>query len=299
VLVLVNGKRRHTTSLINNLSRVSGGSTPVDIDLIPTNAVGHIEVLRDGAAAQYGSDAISGVINIILDKSRTGGNIAFTGGQFYSKGAPLYQLDADYGFKLGDGGFIHFATEAKFHDRANSSAEPVPYILPRVNGQPDPRESTVDHVYAGGYGRSNRDVIVNSSYDAELPVGAVTLYSFSTFSYRDIKDARGAYIPRPPAMADRPMCWAPRSCELYPTGFQAYRRISERDFQIALGHAGKWPGGTGTRAVRSGAIPSGWGRKTRSIPRSDRPAPPAFSWAGRSRACGSTTSTSPTTMTSA
>jgi hypothetical protein len=85
VLVLVNGKRRHTTSLINNLSRVSGGSTPVDIDLIPTNAVGHIEVLRDGAAAQYGSDAISGVINIILDKSRTGGNIAFTGGQFYSK----------------------------------------------------------------------------------------------------------------------------------------------------------------------------------------------------------------------
>jgi iron complex outermembrane receptor protein len=127
VLVLVNGKRRHTTSLINNLSRVSGGSTPVDIDLIPTNAVGHIEVLRDGAAAQYGSDAISGVINIILDKSRTGGNIAFTGGQFYSKGAPLYQLDADYGFKLGDGGFIHFATEAKFHDRANSSAEPVPY----------------------------------------------------------------------------------------------------------------------------------------------------------------------------
>jgi hypothetical protein len=137
------------------------------------------------------------VINIILDKSRTGGNIAFTGGQFYSKGAPLYQLDADYGFKLGDGGFIHFATEAKFHDRANSSAEPVPYILPRVNGQPDPRESTVDHVYAGGYGRSNRDVIVNSSYDAELPVGAVTLYSFSTFSYRDIKDARGAYIPSP------------------------------------------------------------------------------------------------------
>ncbi|WP_235518357.1 TonB-dependent receptor plug domain-containing protein [Sphingomonas sp. Leaf208] len=51
LLVLVNGKRRHTTSLINNLSRISGGSTPVDIDLIPTNAVGRIEVLRDGAAA--------------------------------------------------------------------------------------------------------------------------------------------------------------------------------------------------------------------------------------------------------
>lgn len=243
VLVLINGKRRHTTSLINNLSRVSGGSTPVDIDLIPTNAVGHIEVLRDGAAAQYGSDAISGVINIILDKSRTGGNISFTGGQFYSKGAPLYQLDADYAFKLGDGGFVHFATEAKFHDRANSSAEPVPYILPRMNGQPDPRESTVDHVYAGGYGRSNRDVIVNSSYDAELPVGAVTLYSFSTFSYRDIKDARGAYIPSPTGYGGQANVLGSSVLpQLYPTGFQAYRRISERDFQIALGARGQLAG---------------------------------------------------------
>ena len=60
---MVDGKRRHTTSLINNLSRISGGSTPVDIDLIPTNAVGRVEVLRDGAAARHGSDAVSEVIN--------------------------------------------------------------------------------------------------------------------------------------------------------------------------------------------------------------------------------------------
>jgi iron complex outermembrane receptor protein len=106
VLVLVNGKRRHTTSLINNLSRVSGGSTPVDIDLIPTSAVGRIEVLRDGAAAQYGSDAISGVINIILDNTKQGGDISLTGGQQYEGGGDLYQVAGSYGAGIGDGGFV-------------------------------------------------------------------------------------------------------------------------------------------------------------------------------------------------
>jgi iron complex outermembrane receptor protein len=242
VLVLVNGKRRHTTSLINNLSRVSGGSTPVDIDLIPTNAVGHIEVLRDGAAAQYGSDAISGVINIILDDAPKGGEFSITGGQQYSKGAPLYQTDLSYGTPLGtDGGFIRFAVEAKYHDRADSSAEPVPNIYPLVNGQPDPREATVNHVIAGGYGRSNRDKIVDSSYNAELPVGeGVTLYSFSTFSYRDIKDARGAYIPSPTGYGGQANTSGSSVLpQLYPNGFQAYRRISEKDFQATVGARGE------------------------------------------------------------
>ena len=72
VLVLINGKRRHSTALINNLATIGAGSTPVDLDLIPIAAIDHIEVLRDGAAAQYGSDAIAGVINIILKTGRGG-----------------------------------------------------------------------------------------------------------------------------------------------------------------------------------------------------------------------------------
>ncbi len=241
VLVLVNGKRRHTTSLINNLSRISGGSTPVDVDLIPTNAVGRIEVLRDGAAAQYGSDAISGVINIILDDAPQGGQFSFTGGQQYSKGAPLYQIDGSYGAPLGaDGGFIRVAVEAKYHDRADSSAEPVPNIYPLVNGQPDPREASVNHVFAGGYGRSNRDKIIDSSYNAELPVSdAVKLYSFSTFSYRAIRDARGAVIPSPTGYGGAVNVQANSDLtEIYPDGFQAYRRIWEKDFQATLGAKG-------------------------------------------------------------
>jgi iron complex outermembrane receptor protein len=240
LLVLVNGKRRHTTSLINNLSRISGGSTPVDIDLIPTNAVGRIEVLRDGAAAQYGSDAISGVINIILDSAPEGGEFTTTAGQLYEKGGALIQQTLGYGTRIGDGGFIRFAVEGKYHDRADSSAQPVPNIFPLVNGAPDPREANVDHVIAGGYGRSNRDKIVNSSYNAELPIGRdLKLYSFSTLSYRDIKDARGAAFPSPTGYGGLANSQGQTSLpDIYPAGFQAYRRIKEWDYQSTAGLKG-------------------------------------------------------------
>lgn len=66
VLVLVNGKRRHINSVISTESKVGRGSAAVDFNNIPTSAIERIEVLRDGAAAQYGSDAIAGVINIVL-----------------------------------------------------------------------------------------------------------------------------------------------------------------------------------------------------------------------------------------
>lgn len=231
VLVLVNGKRRHTTSLINNLSRISGGSTPVDIDLIPANAIGRLEVLRDGAAAQYGSDAISGVINFILDSNPEGGEFTTTAGSHYEKGGELFQQALSYGTRLGgDGGFVRFAVEAKYHDRADSSAAYVPHtvnLYPLLaDGSRDPREYTIDRVRAGNYGRTNRDYIVNSSYNAELPLSDVTtLYSFSTLSYRDVKDGRGQFNAN--NVNSLP--------ELYPNGFLAKRRIWETDFQATAG----------------------------------------------------------------
>lgn len=252
LLVLVNGKRRHTTSLINNLSRVSGGSTPVDVDLIATNAVGRIEVLRDGAAAQYGSDAISGVINLILDDAPEGGEFTTTAGQLYEKGAALLQQTLGYGTRLAGDGFVRVAVEAKYHDRADSSADPIARVFPLVNGQPDPREGSVNHVIAGGYGRSNRDKIVNGTVNAEVPLSdAARLYGFSTLSYRDIKDARGAYVPAT-SNAVLP--------QIYPAGFQAYRRIWEWDYQTTWGvktDVGGWAADLSTSygrdAVRLGA----------------------------------------------
>jgi iron complex outermembrane recepter protein len=237
LLVLVNGKRRHTTSLINNLSRVAGGSTPVDLDLIAASSIGRIEILRDGAAAQYGSDAISGVLNIILDDDPESVHVNQTAGQLYEKGGQLLQQQASWGHRLLDRGFIRFSTEARYRDRAKSSAAPLPeqrpngspnfYYPPISAGQPDPREAaTDDKAYAGGYGRSNRDLVLNTAYNAEVPLETgLTLYSFSTLSYRDVKDARG---------------WFPANNigslpEIYPRGFQAYRRIWEWDGQATVG----------------------------------------------------------------
>ncbi|MBZ9648459.1 TonB-dependent receptor [Sphingobium sp. 3R8] len=231
VLVLVNGKRRHTTSLINNLSRISGGSTPVDIDLLPTNAVGRVEVLRDGAAAQYGSDAISGVINFILDAAPEGGSFTTTAGSTYSHGAELAQQAISYGTRLGgDGGFIRFAVEGKYHDRGDPSGAIVADsvdLYPRLaDGSRDPREATIDRNRAGNYGRTNRDYIVNGSYNAELPLSdKTTLYSFSTLSHRDVKDGRGQFNAN--NVNSLP--------ELYPNGFLAKRRIRETDFQVTAG----------------------------------------------------------------
>ena len=231
VLVLVNGKRRHTTSLINNLSRVSGGSTPVDLDLLPANAIGRVEVLRDGAAAQYGSDAISGVINFILDATPQGGEFTTTAGSHYEKGGELIQQSVSYGTRLGaDGGFIRFAIEGKFHDRADPSGTIVPDsvdLYPRLaDGSRDPREATINRDRAGNYGRTNRDYIANGSYNAELPLNdKTTLYSFSTLSYRDIKDGRGQFNAN--NVNSLP--------ELYPNGFLAKRRIWETDFQVTAG----------------------------------------------------------------
>ena len=241
LLVLVNGKRRHTTALINNLSLVSGGSTPVDLDLIPAAAVGRIEILRDGAAAQYGSDAIAGVMNIILDDDPKGLNFSQTAGQTYDHGAPLLQQTVSYGMPLGHaGGFLRLSAEAKYHGAASSSAEPYPdtlagnsntYYPTLANGAPDPREAAKrGTTYAGGYGRSNRDLLLSGAYNAELPVSSdFTLYSFSTLAYRDIKDARGAF----------PANYIASLPEIYPNGFQAYRRIHEWDGQAALGARGK------------------------------------------------------------
>lgn len=244
LLVLVNGKRRHTTSLINNLSRVSGGSTPVDIDLIPTNAVGRIEVLRDGAAAQYGSDAISGVINLILDNSPEGGEFTSTAGQLYEKGGALLQQTLSYGTRVAGDGFVRFAVEGKYHDRADSSGLPIPRVFPLVGGQPDPREASVDHLIAGGYGRSNRDIIINSSINAEVPVSdTFRAYTFSTLSYRNIKDARGAYVSSPTGYGGQANTQGVSVLpQIYPAGFQAYRLIHEWDFQTSWGVKGEVAG---------------------------------------------------------
>ncbi|MEX0272783.1 MAG: TonB-dependent receptor, partial [Flavobacteriaceae bacterium] len=117
VLVLINGKRRHTTAIINVNGTVGAGSVGTDMNAIPAAAIQRIEVLRDGAAAQYGSDAIAGVINIVLKKSTKELDLSLTSGANFSKNGnqfdggsdgEKFQLDANYGLPIGDRGYIKF-----------------------------------------------------------------------------------------------------------------------------------------------------------------------------------------------
>ena len=121
VLVLVNGKRRHTTSLVNYQNTVGNGSVGTDLSTIPVTAIDRIEVLRDGAAAQYGSDAISGVINIILKKNQ-GASASITYGQTGRNDGETYQVGANYGTALGkDKGFINLSLQLSHRGKTNRS----------------------------------------------------------------------------------------------------------------------------------------------------------------------------------
>ena len=117
VLVLVNGKRRHSTSLVNVNSTVGRGSVGTDMNAIPAFSIKRIEILKDGAAAQYGSDAIAGVINIVLKNSEglefqvnQGSNWGDqTNNQSGGIDGESFQFDVNYGIPLDDkGSFINF-----------------------------------------------------------------------------------------------------------------------------------------------------------------------------------------------
>jgi iron complex outermembrane receptor protein len=231
ILVLVNGKRRHNTALINNLARVGNGGVPVDLDLIPTAAIDHIEVLRDGASAQYGSDAIGGVINIILKDSSEGGVSDTTRGQNYARDGAQFHEALDYGTKLANGGFANFALDLKYEEAASRA---LPATYPDPYGPGDPRNATVNRKSWGYSYGPGAEQIVSGAYNLEQPLAdGVTLYSDTTLSHRLSRKVTGSFLPN----------YSDSLPEIYPNGFNAQRRIRELDFQTtvgAKGQAGGW-----------------------------------------------------------
>jgi len=233
VLVLVNGKRRHNTAQIfHQSSSTSNGQSPVDLDLIPVSAVDHIEVLRDGAAAQYGSDAIAGVINIILKRNKSGGQATALYGQYGQREGHKGNFGAtgesliNQGFELPNDGFFNLSGDIKIQETSNVAGA-VPDRTKIYSGN-DPRE----------FGESrNRQIMgqpraqtYNFAYNAELPLNdALDFYSFSTFSHRD-STGFGTY---------RTANSAQNIPEIYPDGFLPKFRSVEDDLQGVFGIKGK------------------------------------------------------------
>ncbi len=122
-LVLVNGKRRHRSSVIAWFAGVTDGSQGPDISTIPTIALRQVEVLRDGASAQYGSDAIAGVLNFLLKDNPTGGSFELNTGTYRAGDGDAYSVAGNVGLPLGANGFANLSLEYGNADPTNRSVQ--------------------------------------------------------------------------------------------------------------------------------------------------------------------------------
>jgi iron complex outermembrane receptor protein len=122
-LVLLNGSRRHRSALVNlqpsPLGTINRGAHPVDFAMIPSAAIERVEILRDGASAQYGSDAIAGVVNVILKDASEGIGLSAQFGEYTESDGARNTLSANAGFPLGDSGFVNATVEVSESDRTS------------------------------------------------------------------------------------------------------------------------------------------------------------------------------------
>jgi iron complex outermembrane recepter protein len=211
-LVLVNGKRRHTVALVNLFGARNRGNTGTDMNSIPMLAVDNVQVLRDGAAAQYGSDAIAGVIDITL-KKRLGCEALFGYGQ-YSEGDGKNYLGSGYcGFTIGDKGTV--AMTAEYLDRGRSNrAEPG---NPRIIG-----DTKVENV----------TVYVNG----DLPTSPTGKLYFTAGAQK--RDASSAAFARGGVGSDD--IPSRNSAAMYPNGFVPFINGDVDDRYGTIGHRQQW-----------------------------------------------------------
>jgi iron complex outermembrane recepter protein len=237
VLVMVNGKRRHTTS---NLQVDTGspfqGAAGVDLNFIPLDAIDHIEVLTEGAAAQYGTDAIAGVVNIILKKSSSGGTLAGTFGQYGHGGEGRTEdVSANAGFEAGTGGYFNITGDFRNHGHSN-----VGEIDPRLlapTGYPNSNEvNTPGYPYlnriSGDAASQQKILAVNSGFDFD---GGPELYFFGTYGHKDAASYENYRVPSKVSYTD-----PATGVTTYPLpyGFNPQEASDEDDYQLNLGIKG-------------------------------------------------------------
>lgn len=193
-LVLINGKRRHQASLIHINTSVGRGTAGTDMNAIPAASIKRIEVLRDGAAAQYGSDAIAGVINIVLNDADDGGKMAISYGEHSEGDGRTNNINISKGFALGDSGYLNTTVNFRDHGYTNRAGLhgscQFSGCTELADGSMllgDPREaSATRNTFRVGDANSNQlSLTVNSKY--ELSNG--DLYGFITFSMRGNQSA--------------------------------------------------------------------------------------------------------------
>ena len=266
VLVLINGKRRHTTA---NLAVDTGspfqGGAGADLNFIPLDAIDHVEVLTEGAAAQYGSDAIAGVVNIILKRNNSGGSVGALYGQYGNGGGGKTEdVSGNAGFEMGTGGFFNLTGDFRNHGHSNVGEEDPRLYASNLTSYPDSNAA-----YAPGYpalnrisgdGQSQQKIAsVNSGYDFE---DGTELYVFGTYGHKDAASYENYRMPSKAcysadynalsatAQGDT-SCAAQSDAVLpFPYGFNPQEASAEDDYQFNAGVKGtiaswNWDVGTG------------------------------------------------------
>ncbi|MBN8924230.1 MAG: hypothetical protein BGP10_03610 [Rhodanobacter sp. 68-29] len=222
VLVLVNGKRWHPGAILLNNGVIGRGSQPVDLNTIPLSAIDHIEVLRDGASAHYGSDAIAGVINVILKKGAAGGDVEVSGGQYSAGDGRQWLGSANFGIPLnGDQGWLRLTLESGNQDHTNRAG-------------PDNRspawEALGVNFRQGDPDVHSNNVLLNAQYNITPDV---EFYAFGHYGHRNSTSPAffryGLNSPKPnnPLMAS-----------LYPNGFLPLENADSTDQSLVAGVRG-------------------------------------------------------------
>lgn len=181
-LVLVNGKRRHRASVIAfQGGGINDGAQGPDISVIPSAALKQVEVLRDGAAAQYGSDAIAGVMNFVLKDDAEGGSITVGQGEYYEGDGATTTIDANVGLPLSDAGFVNLSLQYKNADATSRSMQrpDAANLIEQGNTfVQDPAQ-----VWGNPEIKDDYSFFLNSGYDIN---DNARLYAFGNLSSRDV-----------------------------------------------------------------------------------------------------------------
>ena len=235
ILVLVNGKRRHTSALVTTGSKIGRGTTPVDFNAIPVSAIKRIEVLRDGAGAQYGSDAVAGVINVILNDAPEGGSYEASFGAHHTDVEPIDQTvtdgqttfaSAQVGSGIGDGGFFRVGLELKNREATNRAGfDQIPFFEEQT---PDNLALAGQRNFHLGDGASKA---INAWLNSVVPVGEnAELYAFGTWHQNDTRGAN--YFRYPDGVSN----WK----QVYPDGYRPVSIGENLDVAGVGGLRGRW-----------------------------------------------------------
>ncbi len=210
-LVLVNGKRRHRASVIAfQGGGINDGAQGPDISVIPSAALKQVEVLRDGAAAQYGSDAIAGVMNFVLKDDAEGGSITVGQGEYYEGDGATTTIDANVGLPLSDAGFVNLSLQYKNADPTSRSMQrpDAANLIEQGNTfVEDPAQ-----IWGNPEIKDDYSFFLNSGYDIN---DNARFYAFGNLSSRDVVGGSTIVTLTTVAMSTRWMmarpCWWGRS----------------------------------------------------------------------------------------